>query len=115
MTSVASRAAGARAETTEYSINVRLTPRDLMMVRAFTSWDKDSPTCSPKKDQIEFGYGAHKFSRYISQGGGRIPLKTDSTGPHTFKRLVAIGVIEHSRNGHCWLTAAGKAIAKDLE
>jgi hypothetical protein len=117
MTSVASRAAGARAETTEYSINVRLTPNDLKMIRAFKAWDVDHTTCSPKKDQIERGYGEHTFMHIAprSNGCGGYKMKLDTTGPHTFRRLVAIGVIEHSRNGHCWLTAAGKAIAKDLE
>lgn len=112
MTTVASTAAGARRTTTEHTVTVRLTPDDIKMIRAFLEWDKDSPTCSPKRDRIEHGYGEHKFHRYGRSRG--VKLVSDMTGPHTFKRLVALHVIEHSRNGHCWLTAEGKRVAGEL-
>ena len=119
MTTVASTAAGARRPLTEHTVTVRLTPDDITMIRAFMAWNKDSPTCSPKKDQIERGYGAHKFRDYSRQErwDRRLHMSVlvpDMTGPHTFRRLVAIGVIEHSRNGHCWLTAEGARVAREL-
>lgn len=112
MTTVASNAAGARRATTEHTVTVRLTPDDITMIRAFMAWNKDSPTCSPKLKHIERGYGDHKFPEYRRPRG--LKLVSDMTGPHTFKRLVALHVIEHSRNGHCWLTAEGKRVAGEL-
>lgn len=118
MTSVASSAAGARGPRTEHVVHVKLTPNDLRMIQAFDAWDKDSPTCSPKKDQIERGYGDFRFeryqrgvTRYAARGGG---LVSDTTGPNVFKRLVSLGVIEHSRNGHCWLTTEGKRLLAEI-
>lgn len=113
MTTVASTAAGARRATTEHTVTVRLTPDDLTMIRAFMEWDKDHPTCSPKARQIQRGYGNHRFARYQVDPG--VSLRNDMTGPNTFKRLVALHVIEHSRNGHCWLTPEGKRIAGELQ
>ena len=113
MTTVASTAAGARRATTEHTVTVRLTPDDIKMIRAFVAWGKDNLTCSPKLKYIEFGYGEHRFNRYRVDPG--VSLRTDTTGPHTFKRLVALHVIEHSRNGHCWLTDEGKRIAGELQ
>ena len=115
MTSVASKAAGARQPRVHppITISVTLTDNDRTMVQAFDAWNKDFPTRSPKRDQIERGYGAYRFPMTervyaITDKSGRTPVKKDMTGPHTFARLVAIGVIEHSRNGHCWLTDAGQ-------
>lgn len=113
MTTTASRAAGTRRTATEHTVTVKLTADDLTMIRAFVEWGKAHPTCSAKKDQIERGYGAHTFARYL-RGLPNRPLKADTTGPNVFKRLVSIGVIEHSRNGHCWLTNEGKRIAAAL-
>lgn len=113
MTSVASHAAGARRSTTEHTVTVRLTPDDLTMIRAFMAWSVLSPTCWPKKYQIEFGCQDQLFNRW-QRNGLKSPLKTDTTGPNVFKRLVALGVIEHSRNGHCWLTTEGKRVALEL-
>jgi hypothetical protein len=106
MTSVASHA------------TVKLTPDDLKMIRAFAQFDRASPTCSPKKDQIERGYGDYRFPHYDAQKRlqrfAGLRVTKDTTGPNVFKRLVALHVIEHSRNGHCWLTDEGKRIAKEL-
>lgn len=113
MTTVASTAAGARAELTEHTVTVRLTPNDVTMIRAFIEWKQDSPTCSPKKHQIERGYGTQAFPRYQRHAG--MKLVADTTGPNVFKRLVAIGVIEHAANGHCWLTPEGKRVAREIQ
>lgn len=113
MTTVASTAAGARSATTEHTVTVRLTPNDITMIRAFISWNKDHPTCSPKAHEIVRGHGEYAFPLYQRPRGLRIV--TDTTGPNTFKRLVALHVIEHSRNGHCWLTAEGKRVAGELQ
>lgn len=107
MTSNASHAAGARAATTEHTVTVKLTPDDLTMIRAFIAWNEAHPTCSPKKYQIARGFGVHSFRAYLPGTG----LKADTTGPNVFTRLVALHVIEHSRNGHCWLTSEGRRIA----
>lgn len=46
-----------------------------------------------------------------------VPLKRRFKNPADrqaiadFRRLVVLGAITHSRNGHCWLSAAGQALA----
>ncbi|WP_234265223.1 MFS transporter [Hydrogenophaga sp. NFH-34] len=91
--------------TTNLTITVELTDADLSMVRAFAAWNKDYPKTSPKKHEIHYGYAEHRFLRH--EAG-------NENGPNTFKRLVTLGVIKHSRNGHCWLTRAGNDLAEQL-
>jgi hypothetical protein len=117
MTSVASNAAGARrpaSHMTRFAVLVPLTIDDCKMIRAFTAWNAERPTCSPKKKQIERGFGVHRFGTYMPMRPGK-PLSPDGTGPRVFTRLVSMAVIQHSRNGHCWLTEEGKRIAALLD
>ena len=103
-----------RAASAIHTVTVKLTDDDLKMIRAFTAWAASHPTSSPKKYQIERGHGEYAFPRYQRAANPRAPAKADTTGPNAFKRLVALGVIEHSRNGHCWLTSQGKRVADEL-
>lgn len=91
---------------------VPLSPDDKTMILAFMEWEKDQPLCSPRRAYIEFGHGDYSFPRHL-RGLGR---KIDKTGPNTFKRLVSMQprIIDYNRNGFCWLTTAGRIIAKDL-
>lgn len=76
-------------------IEVELTAEDLAMVETIKAWKRAHPHRTPRKHEIVFAYW---------QGSGR----ADMRGGRVFERLVLLGVIDHKRNGYCWLSEAFK-------
>lgn len=63
-------------------------------------------TRTPKKWEVVFAdYMNDPTTTHLKNGGVR--SHTGATDRRAFKNLVALGLVEHSRNGHCWLTRAG--------
>lgn len=79
-------------------VRVRLDDDDIRLLSAFGAYRAEHPTRSPKRREIENGYGQFRFPSRFYNGRG---------GPRTFDRLKLLGLIEHSRNGHCWPTPLG--------
>jgi hypothetical protein len=63
------------------------------MMRVVARLERDGG-CSPKKWLV-----VAEFKRKSA--------RSNANAENTFRKLVLLDVIEHSRNGHCWLTDKG--------
>lgn len=80
-------------------IRVTLTDADVAMLVTIFNRQVNRPTCSPKAYEVG---GRHKGKW----------SKASPTSIAAFNRLVALGMVDHSRNGHCHLTDAGLTWAR---
>ena len=80
-------------------IRVTLTDEDVAMLVRMLQFQINSPTCSPKAYQV----------------GGRRKGSWSKATPDSiaaFNRLIALGLVHHSPNGHCHLTEPGLVWAR---
>lgn len=75
-------------------IFVDLRQPDIYMMRDVRDLHARHPTCSPKKK--------HVIGRFLTR-----PQYNNARAENTFRKLVLIDLIEHSHNGHCWLSHKG--------
>jgi hypothetical protein len=74
-------------------IFVDLMRHDAQMMRVVARLERDGG-CSPKKWVV-----VDEFKRKS--------VCSNADAENTFRKLVLLDVIRHSRNGHCWLTDKG--------
>lgn len=80
-------------------------PFEERVARRIAAHLERTKTCTPKKWQvIERDYKNDPHPSIVTQKGGRWVDRGGATDRRAFKNLVALGLVEHSRNGHCWLT-----------
>lgn len=82
-----------------FNPTIRLTHADVSMLVTIYQHQINRPTCSPKAYMV----------------GGRRKGRWGKATPESiraFDRLIAFGLVEHSPNGHCWLTDLGMRLAQ---
>ena len=82
------------------SVTVEIGPQEIDILRRIDAYLAQSRTRSPQKHEIVSTKQRHKSLN-------------DLADIRRFERLVLLGLVEHARNGYCWLTTQGSlALAK---
>ena len=76
------------------------------LARRIARYLRTSKTRTPKKWEVILTDNKNDPPTTWKKDGGFIAHR-GATDRRAFKNLVALGFVEHSQNGHCWLTKAG--------
>lgn len=91
------------AQPTPFQFTYNLNTDDVTMILAFCAWDRVNGYRSPRRDEIDCGFGDHRF-----------PSWGDSTGTRAIDRLVLLGIVRKVSKG-LWLSAEGYALAMEID